>query len=164
MAFSDDLLEQSDHLARREKNRPRQASLRRAVSTAYYALFHLLTSEAVVNWKQVEHRHLLARTFEHGNMRRVADEQVKSLHNYFRSNPPSGASRATAEKLYRVAKVFLQLQAQRHLADYDNSIIWTRTDVLEQTDAAKQAFQSWKAIRDSSPAQDFLFSLMLKRR
>ncbi len=42
MAFHDDLLEQANHLARRERGRPRQASLRRAVSSAYYALFHLL--------------------------------------------------------------------------------------------------------------------------
>jgi len=41
MAFPNDLLEQAKHLAIREKKRPRQASLRRAVSTAYYALFHL---------------------------------------------------------------------------------------------------------------------------
>lgn len=41
MAFPDDLLEQAVHLARREPGRPRQASLRRAISTAYYALFHL---------------------------------------------------------------------------------------------------------------------------
>ena len=46
MGLPEDLLEQAGHLARRERKRPRQASLRRAVSAAYYALFHLLTSEA----------------------------------------------------------------------------------------------------------------------
>lgn len=45
MGLPEDLLEQAGHLARRERKRPRQASLRRAVSAAYYALFHLLTSE-----------------------------------------------------------------------------------------------------------------------
>src|SRR5712692_5365690 len=48
MPYADDLLEQARHLANREKKRPRQASLRRAVSTAYYALFHLLISEALL--------------------------------------------------------------------------------------------------------------------
>jgi hypothetical protein len=38
MPYAHDLLEQAKHLANREKKRPRQASLRRAVSTAYYAL------------------------------------------------------------------------------------------------------------------------------
>ena len=49
MPFPEDLLEQAKHLASRERTKPKQASLRRAVSTAYYALFHLLISEAVLN-------------------------------------------------------------------------------------------------------------------
>ena len=51
MNLAEDLLEQANHLARREKGKPKQASLRRAVSTAYYAAFHLLVAEAVGNWK-----------------------------------------------------------------------------------------------------------------
>jgi hypothetical protein len=63
MPFAEHLLEQAEHLAKRERNRPRQASLRRAVSTAYYALFHLLIHEATQNWKRAAQRHLLARAF-----------------------------------------------------------------------------------------------------
>jgi uncharacterized protein (UPF0332 family) len=59
MPYPAHLLEQAKHLANREKKRPRQASLRRAVSTAYYALFHLLIYEATLNWKRVDPRHLL---------------------------------------------------------------------------------------------------------
>ena len=40
-----DLLSQAELLARKEPRRPRQASLRRAVSSAYYALFHFLVGE-----------------------------------------------------------------------------------------------------------------------
>ncbi len=46
MPLAQDLLEQARHLANREPKRPKQASLRRAVSRAYYALFHLLTAAA----------------------------------------------------------------------------------------------------------------------
>jgi hypothetical protein len=46
MSLATDLLEQARHLLRRERRRPRQASLRRAISAAYYALFHLLIEEA----------------------------------------------------------------------------------------------------------------------
>ncbi len=46
MSFADDLLTQAEHLANWESE-PTQAALRRAVSTAYYALFHLLIDEAV---------------------------------------------------------------------------------------------------------------------
>jgi hypothetical protein len=72
MAFADDLLEQAYHLARRERKNPIQASLRRAVSTAYYALFHLLIDEAVGNWAVERQRSVLARTFDHGRMKRFA--------------------------------------------------------------------------------------------
>src|SRR5712691_6919600 len=46
MSLHGDLLAQARSLLRREPRRPKQASLRRAVSTAYYALFHLLIHEA----------------------------------------------------------------------------------------------------------------------
>jgi len=42
MSLAADLLEQAAHLASRERGRPRQVSLRRAISTAYYSLFHLV--------------------------------------------------------------------------------------------------------------------------
>jgi len=46
MSLPHDLLAQARLLATKEPRRPKDASLRRAVSTAYYALFHLLTDEA----------------------------------------------------------------------------------------------------------------------
>src|ERR1035438_6153633 len=63
MALADDLLEQAHHLAKREPKRPRQASLRRAVSTAYYSLFHLLISSAILQWKGVHQRSQMARGY-----------------------------------------------------------------------------------------------------
>jgi hypothetical protein len=69
------LLEQARHLAGRERTRPRQASLRRALSTAYYALFHFLIREAV---RQIgpnlseENYNRAYRWFDHGAMIRVA--------------------------------------------------------------------------------------------
>jgi hypothetical protein len=49
MAFADDLLSDANHLAARGGKNPKQSSLRRAVSTAYYALFHLLIADFVLN-------------------------------------------------------------------------------------------------------------------
>ena len=46
MSLHSDLLDQAGVLVRLEPRKPRQASLRRAVSAAYYALFHLLSEEA----------------------------------------------------------------------------------------------------------------------
>ena len=54
-----DAASREDKLADEPRN-PKQASLRRALSTAYYALFHLLISEAVANWNRVNLRQRLA--------------------------------------------------------------------------------------------------------
>lgn len=42
----DDLLRQAERLAKLDPKRPRQANLRRAVSSAYYALFHFLVDQS----------------------------------------------------------------------------------------------------------------------
>src|SRR6266849_5391332 len=78
MPFADDLLEQAYDLAHKETTDPKQASLRRAVSTAYYALFHLLVDEAVSKWAVERQRSILARTFEHSKMKGICDEVLKS--------------------------------------------------------------------------------------
>src|SRR5579863_9395968 len=98
MALPQHLLDQALLLARLEQNRPRQASLRRAVSTTYYSLFHLLTSAAVANWKQVRQRPLLARAFEH---RRMSDACNKA-----RSRQVEAPSNMTARHLRTVANAF----------------------------------------------------------
>jgi uncharacterized protein (UPF0332 family) len=112
MSFPDQLLEQAQHLANRERTKPRQASLRRAVSTAYYALFHLLTTEAAKNWKQLDQRHALARSFEHGRMKSASERIGKP-----QTIPPSSPE----DHLRLVATTFVRAQQQRHTADYDNS-------------------------------------------
>ncbi len=42
MSLHADLLDPAEQLAQLDPRRPKQANLRRAVSSAYYALFHLL--------------------------------------------------------------------------------------------------------------------------
>jgi hypothetical protein len=118
MRFPDELLEQAYHLVRIDGANPKQASLRRAVSTAYYALFHLLIDEAVAHWTIVRHYGKLARTFEHGLMKKVCDDHVKSF--YVAGQPASGI------QLKDVAQTFIELQQKRLTADYDNSYTWTR--------------------------------------
>jgi hypothetical protein len=79
MSFANDLLEQSYHLAHRDTGTPKQASLRRAVSTACYAIFHLLIDEAVNAWSVERQRGVLARTFDHGRMKGVCDDVLKTV-------------------------------------------------------------------------------------
>ena len=78
-ALPRDLLQQAYDLAYKETTDPKQASLRRAVSTAYYALFHLLIDEAVGKWAIERQRSILARTFEHSKMKAICDDVLKSF-------------------------------------------------------------------------------------
>src|ERR1035438_1492346 len=68
MAYADDLFRDAHHLAKRGGKHPKQSSLRRAVSTAYYAAFHLLVADFVANWRIPDQRARLGRMFEHRRM------------------------------------------------------------------------------------------------
>ena len=73
MAYPDDLLDVARQLTALHTENPHQASLRRAVSTAYYVLFHLLVSEATANWARPDLRPALGRCFDHGPMRTASE-------------------------------------------------------------------------------------------
>jgi uncharacterized protein (UPF0332 family) len=164
MGYPDHLLEQAKHLARREKTKPRQASLRRAVSTAYYSLFHLLIHEATLNWKRVEQRALLARFFEHGKMKAASERQRGEINTYLRTNPSPCPEFECARHLHRVADTFSIAQHQRQRADYDNTVAWMRTEVLAQIVNVETVFQSWHEIREEPTAQAYLVSLLGSHR
>lgn len=167
MRLPEGLLEQAQHLAKREPKRPKQASLRRAISAAYYGLFHLLISEAIFNWRREEDRIQLARMFEHSHMRSTCASKRDELNRVFHQSKQSGVAHpeeAVLRSLYRVVATFVQMHEQRELADYDYGSNWTRTDVLPKVEGVAAAFQAWKAIRNEEVAQAFLFSLLNKKR
>src|ERR1017187_2909833 len=149
MPFADDLLEQAYDLAHKEPAHPKAASLRRAVSTGYYALFDLLIDEAVSKWVVERQRSIMARTFEHGRMKIICDDVLKTAK--------SGGD--VPAELNTVAHSFIQLQHHRHTADYDNSKQWSRSDVLKVLMLATNAFAAWRAICTEDSAQDFLLQL-----
>lgn len=78
MAFHDDLLQQAIQLINKEPKNPKQASLRRALSTAYYALFHLLINESVSNWRKADLRAALGRAFDHNTMKSASNRVLDS--------------------------------------------------------------------------------------
>jgi uncharacterized protein (UPF0332 family) len=163
VGYADDLLELAQQLANLEPANPRQACLRRAVSTAYYALFHLLIFEATLNWGRAELRPDLGRVFGHGKMKTASVERRSQLEAYFKKNPPEGRELAVFKHLHTVAQTFIQVQHRREEADYDTGKEWTQTDVLAQIVAVGAAFESWKAIREEPVAQVYLVSLLGKR-
>src|SRR5579864_1023981 len=155
MPYPNDLLEQARHLANREPKRPRQASLRRAVSTAYYALFHLFGIELAKNWKRVAERSTLARMLEHGLMARVCKTKRDDLNKYFTTRPPASRELTVRRHIHAITNSFVQMHQHREIADYDTSRKWGRTDVLEKIESVQAAFDSWREISDEPEAQGF---------
>jgi uncharacterized protein (UPF0332 family) len=155
MAYHDDLIKHAVFLSELNlPDDPKQVDLRRAVSAAYYALFHLLTTEAAENWKHQSQRNRFTRMFDHGRMK-TCSSKLSS-----RPLPTDPAEISVAKDLKLVADSFVTLQQARHTADYDNSKVWSRTQVYETIAQAEDAMTSWMVIREREMAQDYLFDLM----
>jgi len=161
MAFHDDLLAQARHLALPDKRRPKQANLRRAVSAAYYALFHLLTSECAHQLVPVNPAGLSAqvrRAFDHATMRQVCRVIVD-----VNSTLCTSFHLKASTDLREVADAFSSLQDARHSADYDLSSNWERKDVILKLQDAEAAFTAWRRVRGSDEASVFLIALLMKK-
>ena len=157
MAYHDELLEHAAGLV--SKDDPSSADLRRAVSAAYYALFHLLISKTVAHWSHVESRDDLARMFDH----RVMKAASKSVLNE-KQNPFQGGDATTVRQLRAVAQAFIDLQEKRNTADYDNAAQCTHTEAERALRIAARAFDSWESIENQAMAQNYLVSLLIKPR
>ena len=159
MAYHDDLQTQAEELIHKNEPSYAQADLRRAVSTAYYALFHLLISETALNWSRDSSRDAFGRMFDHAQMRKASQRLSDSRLFPFSSEDP-----ALVKNLKTVAQAFVQLQDKRHVADYHNGIRWSHTESLQEVATARQAFLVWASIRNENIAQEYLVSLLIKSR
>jgi hypothetical protein len=153
MAFADDLLKDAYHLAGRGGKSPKQSSLHRAVSTAYYAAFHLLIADFVANWPQPDQRARLGRMFEHRRM-------SGAVYNFRdKKNPTS-----TETELKKLIDNFTQLQKDRYDADYDVGRKWSRYDVENTLASATEVFGTWRSIRNEKAAQYHLMTMFGARQ
>lgn len=164
MPLANDLLIQARMLATLEPTKPKQASLRRAVSTAYYALFHLLTAACIQRFAPTVPVSLgprIARALSHAEMKDVCVSVSKG-----NSGPvlqvlvPASFS----VEIRNVAKAFVDLQEARHFADYDLSAFHNRLDSVEFINQAERAFADWNRIRASDEAAVFLSALLFAKR
>lgn len=121
---SEALLSVADTLARLDD--PTTVARRRAVSSAYYALFHGLIAEAVRHTfgddaARDGDRYTVSRWYNHGEMRTVSrwvirisrSDSVPNGVEVLLGNPPPD--------LIELARAFIQLQEARHEADYDHT-------------------------------------------
>ena len=167
MSLHADLLKQAWHLANKEPRRPSQASLRRAISAACYALFHRLVDEAtrmmISRSNRDSLRQCLSRAFRHSDMqevcKRFASNQVpKKLSPAFDDLLP------LHPKLVSIARAFFDLQEARHQADYNTYRPLRREEALYHVEVTEKALQDWELIRKTPQADAFLTGLLIIRR
>ena len=162
MSLHADLLQQARQLALKEPRRPLQASLRRAISASYYALFHRLIDDATrrmfAGHDRAALRGCVGRAFLHGDMKRVARQFAGGQVSPKLSRGLNGE--AVQPELARVAATFVDLQQARHEADYDTTRRFVRQDVIDLVDRAEQAFADWNTVRRSIQADVFLAGLL----
>src|ERR1039457_5340894 len=148
MAYHHELLDLASLLAKITP--PPQAGLRRSVFSTYYAVFHLLISEAIKNWSRDSSRSTLGRMFEHEKMRKVSESLLKPTTLTAASADPQ-----VIEDLKFIAKTFLELQKKRHSADYDNNIFWEHVEALRIMLLGRRVFATWDKIKNEDIAQEY---------
>lgn len=137
----DHLFEQAEKLIAPQAGRPRQADVRRAISAAYYAIFHAVITAAADQFIGVtnrgEPRYALAyRSVDHGWLRKLCEEvQKPTLSGRFRRYVPSGFG----ENIAAFAAATEDLQQKRHAADYDVMIRANRSDASLAIHTARTA-------------------------
>lgn len=113
---------------------PLQDSLRRAVSTAYYAMFHALASSNADCLLGTPHdpltEHAWSRIYRGLN------------HNATRRNLLQGQG-LFSPQIEQFAGRFAQLQDQRHLADYDPNMTFTLPETIAWIGAAEEAIDGF---------------------
>lgn len=132
-----------------------QAAIRRAVSTAYYALFHLLLFEAteLLRVQSPQERRQLGRGMTHTGMKGAARAVASQGPLALLGQVPF------PQEAVEVAQAFVDLQEGRHLADYDVATDFTWTTANGLVAQAETAFVRWNAIRGQDRANLFLHLL-----
>jgi uncharacterized protein (UPF0332 family) len=151
-----DLLLTAADLVNSSKGKPRQAHLRRAVSTAYYAMFHTLaqccadlliggpgSKRSKPAWSQVY------RALEHGFAKSACSNKM-ILAKF-------------PQEIQDFANMFVQMQIKRHDADYNPTIKVFKSAILTDISIVNAAIKDF----DTAPLEDrraFAALVMFKQR
>ena len=148
-----DLMETAHRLAAPSALQPTQVDLRRAVSTAYYALFHCLAATAAdlltessrgnPEWHQVY------RALEHGRARNACQQQ-----GVMQTFP-------TAVRLF--GDTLIDLQKARQQADYAHDGEYTRRDVMDVIVTVEHVISEFEQA-DIRHRRSFAVHVLFKRR
>jgi hypothetical protein len=174
-SIEEDLLDVAGRLLRTDsgaKGKLPGARIRRSISTTYYAIFHFLLEEAGRGLIGTHNdyrfqRRVLAREFTHDGMKsaleKVRGANVHPSVAHFMASPAGVASAPSPNFARELASVFADAQAQRHDADYNMNVSFSRYDARTLLDRVERAIRGWTAAT-SAKDREFkhaLYILML---
>jgi uncharacterized protein (UPF0332 family) len=163
-----ELIRHANRLIRSARGAPRQIDLRRAISAAYYALFHCFLRAAADDLVGTNRRSrrsssyaLVYRAFDHSNMLRICQEATKA-------QLPEKLSAALNQNQFPIeiryaADAFANLQDLRHKADYNPNIRFYKSDALNATARAAFATAQFEAA-DPEARRIFLLFMLFRTR
>jgi len=150
-----DLIDSANILLQSCRGKPSQVSLRRAVSSAYYAMFHCLArngADLLVGgsgadrsgpaWRQTY------RALEHGFAKAACKDSLVSRF---------------PNEIEDFANNFVIMQEKRHAADYDPFIRLTKSEVVADIRAAKQSIDRFR-IAPIKDRRAFAAHVLFKKR
>ena len=147
-----DLIETARGLMELSPRRPSQANLRRAVSTAYYAMFHCLArcaTNSIIGHTRDSAWHQTYRALEHGNARSACENQR--------------AMAAFPPEVRRFAAIFAAMQKVRQQADYALDGKYEKEDVRAAIDVAEGAIAVFEQA-DARHRRAFVAHVLFRRR
>ena len=134
-----------------------EANFRRALSTAYYAMFHCLANDAAnlfIGKKRSPAWHRVHRALEHGVIKKACQNKKAMAEFGF---PPG---------IHYFAEIFVELQEVRQRADYaldDNPEAYYETKVLAFITSAASAIEQFEQA-DVQHRRDFVAYVLFKPR
>jgi uncharacterized protein (UPF0332 family) len=160
------LLEQAERLIEPPPaGPPRQVDIRRAISSAYYAVFHATLAAAAdefIGVMRTDRRYgLVYRSIDHRAFAELCTEASRSrpTARYARYSPEAGF----VENIQAFASTALELQEKRHSADYDPTIRVRTADAKLAIGAARSALRRYGEASENL-RKSFLALLLFRPR
>lgn len=131
---------------------PRQVDLRRAISSAYYAVFHYILTAAANQYVGVtkagsKHYTLVYRSIDHRGLKNLCGEaKNQQLSPKYRNYAPSSGF---GSNIQAFAAALIELQEKRHTADYDPSARMKTSDAALAIATARAAIRRFEGATEA---------------
>lgn len=150
-----DLIASANILVRSCKGKPSQVSLRRATSSAYYAMFHCLARTCA---------DLLVGGSNAARSKHAWRQTYRALeHGFAKSACKDGIVTKFPKAIEDFANNFVALQEKRHAADYDPSVKLTKSEVIADIAAAQEAITQFQR-EQAKDRRAFAAHVLFKKR